>query len=153
MNYRKHPILESLTVNEDGTSIIYQGEALTPKTYERKSKCVPIQMVTVCNKSVTVMRLVCECWHGMPENLEFVVKKIDQAKGNHYSNLCWSKQGLGLSHNSKSNFGVSAKLNEAAFKKLKSEKDPTESLTAFLKRKKIGKRAYYTARNKYEKSN
>ncbi|MBF6607474.1 MAG: hypothetical protein ITG00_01915 [Flavobacterium sp.] len=145
MNYKYHPILEDLKVNEDGTSIIYKGEVLTPRTYVRKTNTVPSEVVFVGYKVVTVMRVVCECWHGLSENTDFVVRKLDQAKGNHYSNLCWSKQGL-----SSENFNTLPKFSEEEFIKLKTEQKKDETLTAFLKRKKISIKAYYTAKNRYE---
>ena len=150
MNYRNHPILENLKVNENGTSIIYHDEALTSKTYERKGNTIPMEIVAIGSKTVTVMRLVCECWHGMSENIGFIVKKIDPSKGNHYSNLCWSIQGTGYSHNTKSNFNTTPKFTEKAYRKLLTEKDPNETLTAFLKRKKVGSKAYYSAKKRYE---
>jgi len=149
MNYRNHPIVEGLRVNEDGTSIIYKGEALVSKTYERKNNSVPMEIVAVGYKTVTVMRLVCECWHGMSKNLDYVVKKVNQTAGNHYSNLCWSVQGTGFSHNSPG-INTKPKFTEAQFKKLLAEKSPTETLQAFLKRKNVSNKAYYTAKNRYE---
>ena len=147
--FRYHPVVEGLKVNEDGTSIIYKGEEVISKTYDRKNNSIPIQMVTVASKSVTVMRLVCECWHGMSDNLGFVVKKVDPEKGNHYANLCWSKQGTGFSHNSPG-ININPKFSEDQYKELLAEKDPNETLKAFLKRKEVSNKAYYTAKRRYE---
>lgn len=153
MNYRYHPILADLKVNEDGTEIIYQSKKLEVKIYDRTNKSVPMHVVNINKKSITVMRLVCECWHGMPENPELIVKRIDETKTFHYSNLCWSKRGVGVSHNGKSNFNVNPKFSEYEYRELLSEIKPKEGITEFLKRKNVSSKAYYTAKNKYEPKN
>ncbi|WP_264521172.1 hypothetical protein [Flavobacterium sp. N1994] len=151
MEFRYHPILEGLKVNEDGTEIIYLGKKLEPKIYEREGKSIPMQVVNIKYKNITVMRLVNECWNSVSENLDYITKRIDPEKGNHYSNLCWSKQGVGLSHNNSPNFGAKPKFSEQEFKNLKAEIKPGETITVFLKRKKVSTKAYYTAKKKYEK--
>jgi hypothetical protein len=153
MKYRYHPILEDLKVNEDGTDIVYKTKSLDIKIYARANKSVLMKIVNINHKTLTTMRLVCECWHGMPENPELVVKKIDQQKGEHYSNLCWSKHGVGVSHNSKSIFNVLPKFTEAQFIELMSELKPKEDITKFLKRKKVSTKAYYSAKKRYEQKN
>lgn len=152
MEFRYHPILEGLKVNEDGTEIIYQGTSLPIKTYNRVNKSVAMKIVNINHKTITTMRLVCECWLGLSENPELVVKKIDQTKAEHYSNLCWSKHGVGVSHNTKSNFNVHPKFSESEYKKLLTEINSKETITAFLLRKKISTKAYYTAKKRYEKT-
>ena len=151
MNYRHHPVLEDLKVNEDGTEIIYQGKKLDPKTYDRNTNSIAMQVVAIKYKTVTVMRLVNECWNGESENVDFITKKIDETKSNHYSNLCWSKRGQGISHKSSKNFNA-PKFDQAQYKKLLTEIEPNETITEFLKRKKISTKAYYTAKKKYEKN-
>lgn len=151
MESRYHPIIEGLRVNEDGTEIIYQGKKLEPKTYKRKNNSIPMSVVNINYKNITVMRLVNECWNGMSENLDYITKKINPENGNHYSNLCWSKQGVGLSHDSSTNFITKPKLSEPEYIKLKKDKPQSESLMAYLKRVKISTKAYYTAKKKYEK--
>lgn len=148
MNYKYHPILENLRVNEDGTSILYHGKPLEAKAYERKTNTVPMEVVTVNKKNVTVMRLVCECWHGLSENRAYVVRKIDPAKGNHYSNLCWSKQGL-----QSPNFNTLPKYTKEEFEQLQAERDRNESVAAFLRRRNISEKTYYAAKKRYEQEN
>ncbi len=149
MNYRNHPIVEGLKVNEDGTSIMFQGKELSPKEYSRPNNSIPMLVVSVNRKTVTVMRLVSECWIGMPESLELVVKKIDPTKGNHYTNLCWSRQGYGLSHNSPSIYSK-PKFSEAQYRELLAKKKSNESIKSLLKRENVSNKAYYTAKNRYE---
>jgi hypothetical protein len=153
MEFRHHPVLEGLQVNEDGTEIIYLGKKLEPKNYERKGNSIEMEVVGIKYKVVTVMRLVNECWNGERENADFITKKIDYEKGNHYSNLCWSKRGVGISHNNSPEFGAKPKFTEQEFKDLKKEIKPGETITKFLKRKAISTKAFYTAKNKYEKEN
>jgi len=78
-------------------------------------------------------------------------QKLDESKGNHYSNLCWSKKGVGLSHNSKSNFNVHPKFTKEEFEAFVKKQNPKETITAYLKRTKTSTKAYYTAKKKYDK--
>ena len=151
MEFRNHPVLEGLKVNEDGTEIIYQGKKLEPKTYERQGKSIAMETVGIRYRTVTVIRLVNECWNGECENSDYITKKIDYNKSNHYSNLCWSKKGVGLSHDNSPNFGTKPKFTEQEYKDLKDEIKDGETITDFLKRKKVSTKAFYTAKNKYEK--
>ena len=153
MEFRHHPVLEGLKVNEDGTEIIYLGKKLEPKSYERKSKSIDMLVVNIRYKVITVMRLVNECWNGECENLDYITKKIDYEKSNHYSNLCWSKKGVGLSHNNNSpKFGTKPKFSESEYLELKKEIYPGEKITEFLKRKKVSTKAFYTAKKRYEQT-
>jgi len=74
MEFRNHPILEGLKVNEDGTEIIYLGEKVASKTYNRKGNIIQMEVISIKNKSVTVMRLVNECWNGTAENADYITK-------------------------------------------------------------------------------
>lgn len=151
MDFRYHPIIENLKVNEDGSEIIYLGKSLISKTYTRKENSIPMQVVNIGRKIVTVMRLVNEAWNGVAENADFITKRIDEDKPIHYSNLCWSKRGQGISHRSSKNFNA-PKFNAEQYKELLTEIKKAETITAFLKRKNISTKAFYTAKRKYEKN-
>lgn len=143
--FRYHPIIEGLKVNEDGTEIYLNNELI--KQYQ----CSNGKMTVVNNKTLTTMRLVCEAWHGMSENKEYVVKKVDEAKGQHYSNLQWSKRGQGISHKSSKNFCRPAKWTKKEFLEVKAQRMQGENILDFFKRCKINLKTYYIYNRKYGK--
>jgi hypothetical protein len=89
MEFRNHPIIEGLQVNEDGTEIIFHGERLVPFEND-KSRKNPTLKVNFHSKGHSVTRLVCECWNGLSHHVDQRVSKIDQFS-NHYSNLEWKE--------------------------------------------------------------
>lgn len=92
--FRYHPVVEGLRVNEDGTEIWLGNRELSIKeSYIEVNKRVR-RAVNFGSKHVTVSRLVCECWHGMAENGDFSATMIDETKGQHYTNLYWAKRGM-----------------------------------------------------------
>lgn len=98
MEFRYHPIIEGLKVNEDGTEVVLNGELL-PQFENEKSRKNPTLKVNFNNKSHSVTRLVCECWNGLSEHIGQRASKIDQVSNNHYSNLEWREGGSnGLGH-------------------------------------------------------
>ena len=126
--FRYHPLVEGLKVNEDGTEVLLNNTPLKISNYSNGV------FVTINKKQVTTMRLVCECWHGLAENGDFVVKKIDESKSAHYSNLTWSKRGQGLSHEFANNFCGKNRLTKEEFlEKNKGRKDG-EPIVDFIKR-------------------
>ena len=97
MEYRYHPIIENLKVNEDGSDIILNGEHLTIKIYQPKHTRNPTQSVHINRKKISIQKLVCEAWHGVTPNGEYAARRVDERNGNHYSNLYWGKKGMTLS--------------------------------------------------------
>lgn len=92
--FRYHPIIEGLKVNEDGTEVILNGEKLfISENYIKVNKSIRKQ-VNVNNRTITVNRLVCECFHGLSPNRDFSATQIDDKKGYHYTNLYWAKRGM-----------------------------------------------------------
>lgn len=92
--FRYHPIIEGLKVNEDGTEVILNDRKLfISETYIDKSKAVR-RHVNINNRSITINRLVCECFHGLAPNRDFSATQINETKGQHYTNLYWAKKGM-----------------------------------------------------------
>lgn len=143
--FRFHPLIEGLKVNEDGTEIYLNNELI--RQYHNSDGT----MTVFINKSVTTMRLVCEAWHGLSENKEYVVKKIDEEKGKHYSNLQWSKRGQGINHKSSKNFCKPAQWTKKEFLEIKAKRMQGENILDFFERCKIKRQTYYIYNKKYGK--
>lgn len=90
MNYRYHPIIAELRLNEDGTEI-YFNEVLLRSFENDKNRKTPTLKVNFHSRAHSVAKLVCETWNGLRENSALRVSKIDLLKGNHYSNLEWKE--------------------------------------------------------------
>jgi len=93
MEFRWHPILEGLKINEDGTEIIYNDVPVDIREYQTKTQRHPYRAVNMHKRTFTVRRLVCEAWHGVPPTREHAAKRIDFFKDDHYTNLYWGKKG------------------------------------------------------------
>jgi hypothetical protein len=90
MEFRYHPIIEGLKVNEDGTEILLHTEKLL-QFQNDKSRKNPTFKVGFQNKSHSVGRLVCEAWNGLREHSGQRVSKINALENNHYTNLEWKE--------------------------------------------------------------
>lgn len=95
MEYRQHPLIEGLKLNEDGSQIVYKGCLLTVRIYRPKNRNVSILKVYLANKNFTVAKLICECWNGLRPSRKYCIKKRNQQAGLHYSNLYWEIIGAG----------------------------------------------------------
>lgn len=92
MKYKKHPILE-LDINENGSSIVFNGKIITPTPYKDPAKNFPIIRVNFGGRHHQLAKLICEAWHGMRENMTDTVCRLDKNPENyHYTNLAWGKR-------------------------------------------------------------
>ena len=98
MESRYHPILEGLKVNEDGSVIFYGNEKLRTYKMNRTARNSDTLLVSFNGSTYSVARLVCECWHGLAESLEFNATRIINEKGFHYKNLFWAKKGVNANY-------------------------------------------------------
>lgn len=95
MNYRYHPIIEGLKINEDGSEITYMGEKLNLVKMTRTARKKTDHLsVNFGGRTFSVSRLVCEAWNGLAENIDMYAIRLDNNKGFHYSNLFWAKRGF-----------------------------------------------------------
>lgn len=149
MEYRYHPVIEGLKCNEDGSEIMYKDKKLVAKSYPRKDTDGTQQLVHLFTKNISVVRLVCECWNGMSDNMDFIPRRIDESKGNHYSNLFWSKRGQELNPK----FKKPLKLSKPRYFEIKAEiKRSGMKVMEFLKQsKETSATSYYNAKKEYEK--
>ncbi len=90
MEFRNHPIIEGLRINEDGTEIYYNKDLLRPFENDKKREN-PTLKVNFLSKAHSVTKLVCEAWNGMSEHSAQRASKINLTAGNHYSNLEWKE--------------------------------------------------------------
>jgi hypothetical protein len=150
MEYRYHPIIEGLKVNENGTEILLNGVPKTIKEQKLKHTAKIRKIVMMGPKTVNTIRLVCEAWHGIAPTGEHAARRIDEKKGDHYSNLFWGKKGMTIS---------SAKTNSWNTRKLMSKKEysiiqkrhKNERIRDILEDMKLSTTAYYNYRKKYVK--
>lgn len=89
MEFRYHPLIEGLKINEDGSEILLNGESM--KVYKQKRYNRSIVFFGI--KSVSTTRLVCEAWHGIAPTGGHAARRINENGSNHYSNLYWGNKG------------------------------------------------------------
>ncbi|AUS06453.1 hypothetical protein [Pseudotamlana carrageenivorans] len=123
--YRYHPEIEGLKVNENGTEVIYLGEPLTIKELDRKTRPSDLKYVYLKGNIQSVAKLVCECWHGMPDNPRWCATRKVKANGFHFENLYWAPRGTNPEMGTQ-------KVKRSKLSKLSSQdvKDIQERLTA-----------------------
>lgn len=61
--FRYHPEIEGLKINEDGSEIFLNDQRV--EIVERPDK---FKHIYYKNKIVSISRLILECWVGMPQN-------------------------------------------------------------------------------------
>lgn len=90
MEFRNHPIIEGLRINEDGTEIFY-NDVLLRAFKNDETRANPTLKVNFMTKAHSVTKLVCEAWNGLSEHSAQRASKINLTAGNHYSNLEWKE--------------------------------------------------------------
>lgn len=93
MAYKYHPEIDGLKINEDGTSVIYQGESLEVRKANRTERKNDLCYVYLKGSMYSIAKLVCECWNGMAENPRWCATRKEKAKGFHYTNLFFAPRG------------------------------------------------------------
>jgi hypothetical protein len=92
MDYRYHPEIEGLKVNEDGSEVLLNETPVVVRI--RKSGNHPFRFITCKSKTIGMARLILECWQGMPPIPRLTAKHKDGDYGNyHYKNLEWGNIG------------------------------------------------------------
>lgn len=97
MDFRYHPIIEGLRINENGSEIYFHDVLLKPFENDKTRKN-PTLKVNFINKAHSVAKLICEAWNGLREHSDQRVSKINDLSDYHYSNLEWkegSSNGIG----------------------------------------------------------
>jgi hypothetical protein len=135
MEFRHHPILEGLKINEDGSEILYFGEKLNPMGMNRTARPTATVIVNFNGRTASVARLVCEAWHGLAPNLDYNATRIKDDKGFHYTNLFWAKKG------------VNPNYDKIKFPRVKSSKVPEDKIPEVVERLKKGETLRSIARD------
>jgi hypothetical protein len=147
MEYRYHPIIENLKVSEDGSEILRNGQPVIIASDHPVHMRNPRKIVRFGKKNVTVIRLVCEAWHGISPTGEHAARRVDEAAGDHYSNLYWGKKGMTLSA-AKGVVQPTLKMTPEVYANIK-ERSATESIRAILKELDISENRFYQYRKKH----
>jgi hypothetical protein len=145
--FRYHPILEKLKINEDGTEILMNGEPLKIITQKIEHMRNDRRVVYFGKKGVNTIRLVCEAWHGTAPTGEHAARRIDEGKGDHYSNLFWGKKGMTLS-SAKGVVQPTLKMTPEVYANIM-ERSKTETIRATLKELDISENRFYQYRKKH----
>lgn len=149
MQFRYHPVIENLKVNEDGSQLLLGDKELRIYADKLPHMKRERRVVSLCGKMVNTIRLVCECWHGSAPTGEHAARRIDETKGDHYSNLAWGKKGMTISAaktNDWNNRGMS--MTPKLFAKIQ-KRIENEKVTVVLKELKVSQTTYYNYRKKH----
>ena len=108
MEYRYHPEIEGLKVNEDGSSVLLNETPVVVKV--RKSGNNPFRYIYL-KQVIGLARLVLECWGGISDSPKASAKHKDGDYTNyHYSNLEWGKWGGNPKYEEKHRFVETNKM-------------------------------------------
>lgn len=149
MEYRYHPIIEGMKVSEDGSEILFNGEPMKINVQKIAHMRTERKVVTINRKNINTIRLVCEAWHGVAPTGEHAARRIDETKGDHYSNLTWGKKGMTLSA-AKDAKKPTRKMNQEVYQSIL-ERSKTETVKAILKELDISENRFYQYRKKHDK--
>ncbi|MCK8143167.1 hypothetical protein MW871_14855 [Flavobacterium sp. I-SCBP12n] len=92
-DFRYHPIIEDLKINEDGTVILLKGQSINIYEHAHGKTKKGRKVVTINQKTLTTTRLTLEAWQGVKPSGEMTARRVDENGGDHYSNLYWGKTG------------------------------------------------------------
>lgn len=151
MEFRYHPIIENLKINEDGTEIQLNGENMDIKVQKIIHTKKVRRIVNINRKAVNTIRLVCEAWHCIAPTGEHAARRIDEKLGDHYSNLCWGKKGMTISSVKEHKWiNQVRKMTPEVYAKIQ-ERNKTQSVRAILKDLNISVTIYQRYKNKHVK--
>ncbi len=147
LEFRYHPHLENVKVNEDGSIILKNGVPANIVVDQLKHMRNPRKLVYFNLKGVNTIRLVCEAWHGVAPTGEYAARRIDEAAGDHYSNLYWGKKGHTL-NSAKGVVQPTLKMTPEVYVNVmkRSEK---ETIRDILKELDISENRFYQYRKKH----
>lgn len=149
MEFRYHPIIENVKVSEDGTIILKNGEPAVIIIDKLPHARTTRKLVTFGLKKVTVTRLVCEAWHGIAPTGEHAARRVDESKGDHYSNLYWGKKGMTIA-SAKGVVQPTLKMTAKVYANI-IKRSKKESVRAILKELDISENRFYQYRKKHVK--
>ena len=93
-NYRYHPEIKGLKVNEDGSEILLNDDEVILKIREKGEGRHNTRFYYYKGKQIGLAKLVLECWKGPTPDQNLKPRHIDGDHSNyHYTNLEWGSQG------------------------------------------------------------
>lgn len=149
MQHRYHPIIEGLKVNEDGSEILMNGQPVIIASDHPLHMRNPRKIVRFGKKNVTVIRLVCEAWHGISPTGEHAARRVDESAGDHYSNLYWGKKGHTIS-SAKGVVQPTLKMTPEVYANVM-KRSENETIRDVLKELDISENRFYQYRKKHVK--
>jgi hypothetical protein len=144
--FRYHPILENLKINEDGSEILFNGQPMNIINQKLPHARNERKVIYLGKKGVNTIRLVCEAWHGISPTGEHAARRVDESKGDHYSNLFWGKKGMTLS-SAKGVVQPTLKMTQEVYANIM-KRSKTETIRAILKELDISENRFYQYRKK-----
>jgi hypothetical protein len=146
MEFKYHPLIEHLKLNEDGTEILRNNIPVKIKTQPNGMRYVHIG-----SRRISVIKLVCECWHGMADDGNYAARRLDEAAGDHYTNLHWGKQGMTKQTAAKRIYEPKAiKISEAEYHEIAAFREK-RGVYAEFKRRGHSQKAWLNAVKRYGK--
>lgn len=140
--FRYHPEIEHLKVNEDGSEILLNDSEMEVKV--RKSGYHPFRFIYYKGNQIGVARLVLECWQGMPPIPKLTAKHKDGDYTNyHHENLEWANVG--------GNSKYPPKLNPEQKKEILKKIEAGKGDSAIAKEYGVSRNAIFNLRKKQEK--
>lgn len=147
MEFKYHPLIEHLKLNENGTEILRNNIPMKIKTQPNGMRYVHIG-----SRRISVIKLLCETWHGLADDGSFAARRIDETAGDHYSNLHWGKQGLTLQTAGKRVYEPQPlKISEAEYKEIEAFR-AAKGISKELKKRGHSEKAWQNAMKRYGKN-
>lgn len=148
MQFRYHPIIEGLKVNEDGSELLLNGKKLSIYQHHLSHGRGSRKLVRIRKKTINTIKLVLEAWHSVSPSAEHAARRIDETKGDHYSNLHWGKKGASLS-----SAKIKVIITPEVIKSVEARRAKGELLIDICKELKISDAGYRKAKKRYEQKN
>lgn len=149
LEFRYHPIIKNLKVNEDGSEILMNGQPVIIASDHPKHMRNPRKIVRFGKKNVTVIRLVCEAWYGVSPTGEHAARRVDEQAGDHYSNLFWGKKGMTI-NSAKGVVQPTLKMTPKVYTEIIT-RSKTATIKAILKEMNISENRFYVYQRKHVK--
>ena len=89
--FRYHPEIEGLKVNEDGSEVFINEKTVSINTRKERNGS---KYILFRQKRINIARLVLECWIGISPKIKMSARFKDCDYNNyHYTNLEWKSNG------------------------------------------------------------
>ncbi|MBW7838614.1 MAG: hypothetical protein H3C36_03015 [Chitinophagaceae bacterium] len=147
MEFKYHPLIEHLKLNENGTEILRNNIPMKIKTQPNGMRYVHIG-----SRRISVIKLLCETWHGLADDGSFAARRIDETAGDHYTNLHWGKQGMTKQTAAKRVYEPQPlKISEAEYREIEAFR-AVKGISAELKKRGHSEKAWRNAIKRYGKN-